>query len=136
MADISRYVDDDAVTIMLGNVGSGAADAIRDDLGAILLGEKYELPKKQPRVSLDDRTLHQFVGQYEMSPGNFLSVRQVESHLVLKAEGTPYSVLTPESDTSLFMRALYARVIFQKDASGHVTGLVWRQDGDYPAKKK
>jgi hypothetical protein len=71
-----------------------------------------------------------------MFPGNFLTVRKVEDHLVLKAEGTPYSVLTPESDTSFFMRALYATVIFKKDTTGRVTGLIWRQNGDYPAKKK
>ena len=136
VADISRYVDDDAVTIVVGNIGSGAADLIRQDLGAILFGEKYALPEKRPRVSLDERTLDPFVGQYEMFPGNFLTVRKVEDHLVLKAEGTPYSVLTPESDTSFFMRALYAMVIFKKDPTGRVTGLIWRQNGDYPAKKK
>jgi hypothetical protein len=135
VADISRYVGDDAVTIVLGNIGSGADGLIRQDLGAILFGEKYGLPEKRPRVSLDERTLDQFVGQYEMFPGNFLTVRKVEDHLVLKAEGTPYSVLTPESDTSFFMRALYATVIFKKDATGRVTGLIWRQNGDYPAKK-
>jgi hypothetical protein len=136
VADISRYVDDDAVTIVVGNIGSGAADLIRQDLGAILFGQKYALPERRPRVSLDERTLDQFVGRYEMFPGNFLTVRKVEDHLVLKAEGTPYSVLTPESDTSFFMRALYATVIFKKDATGRVTGLIWRQNGDYPAKKK
>jgi Domain of unknown function (DUF3471) len=136
VADISRYVGDDAVTIVVGNIGSGAADLIRQDLGAILFGEKYALPKRGSRVLLDERTLDQFVGQYEMFPGNFLTVRKVENHLVLKAEGTPYSVLTPESDTSFFMRALYATVIFQKDTTGRVTGLIWRQNADYPAKKK
>jgi len=85
VADISRYVDDDAVTIVVGNIGSGADDLIRQDLGAILFGEKYALPEKRPRVSLDERTLDQFVGQYEMFPGNFLTVRKVEDHLVLKA---------------------------------------------------
>lgn len=136
VADISRYANDDAVTIVVGNIGSGADDLIRQDLAAILFGEKYALPEKPPRVSLDEKMLDQFVGQYEMFPGNFLTVRKVEDHLVLKAEGTPYSVLTPESDSLFFMRALYATVIFQKDAAGRVTGLIWRQDGDYPAKKR
>ncbi len=136
VADISRYVDDDAVTIVLGNIGTGADDLIRQDLGAILFGQKYALPEKRPKVSINERALDQFVGQYEMSPGNFLTVRKVEDHLVLKAEGTPYSVLTPESDILFFMRALYATVIFEKDATGRITGLIWRQNGDYPAQKK
>jgi len=136
VADISKYVDDDAVTILVGNIGSGAADKIRTDLGAILFEQKYTPPESRAYVSLKEADLEQFVGQYETSPGNFLTVRKVGDHLVLKGEGTSYSVLTPESETTFFVRALYATVTFKKDATGRITDLIWRLNGEHPAKKE
>jgi len=105
-------------------------------LGAILFEQKYTLPESRAYVSLEEADLEQFVGQYETSPGNFLTVRKVVDHLVLKGEGTPYSVLTPESETTFFVRALYATVTFKKDATGRITDLIWRLNAEHPAKKE
>lgn len=134
--DISRYPDDDAVTIFLGNIGSGAADSIRQDLGAILFGGKYSEPERIVQVPIDPKSLEQYAGKYGMFPGYSLTVRKVNDHLVLSAEGTPSSVLTPESETTFFMRALYATVIFKKDAEGKISSLIWRQEGEDSEAKK
>lgn len=66
--DISRYPDDDAVTIFLSNIGSGAADSMRMGLGAILFGAKYAETEKIVQVAIDARDLDQYTGKYEMFP--------------------------------------------------------------------
>jgi len=134
--DISRYPDDDAVTVFLGNIGSGAADSIRQDLGAILFGGKTSEPERIAQVAIDPKSLEQYEGTYEMYPGYSLTVQKVNDHLVLSAEGTPSSVLTPESEATFFMRALYATVIFKRDAGGKIIALVWRQEGEDSEAKK
>ncbi|MBA3405927.1 MAG: P1 family peptidase [Gemmatimonadaceae bacterium] len=95
------------------------------------------LPKGDPRVktsvvSLDARTLDQFVGEYELGPGSPVSIMRNASNLFAQspqggmyiASGVP-NALTPVGEGEFLIAGARHDVIrFSRDGEGRVTGLV------------
>jgi len=54
--EIQRYTDDDTLVIVLGNLYSGTASPMADNLAAILFGEPYESisPLESSRIKESD----------------------------------------------------------------------------------
>ncbi|MEM9927742.1 MAG: serine hydrolase domain-containing protein, partial [Cyanobacteria bacterium P01_D01_bin.50] len=59
---ISRYLDDFFAIIVLSNVETTPAQAIGNDLAAILFGESYEIPKKRQAIELNPSIYQTYVG--------------------------------------------------------------------------
>jgi CubicO group peptidase (beta-lactamase class C family) len=55
VSNLSAYLRDDVCIIVLGNVRAGSIDKIKDDLGAIVFKEKYELPVVRKLVAVDPK---------------------------------------------------------------------------------
>lgn len=135
-AHISRFPDQRAVVIVLLNNDNAAANLVANDLAAILFGEKYEIPKTPQQASLDPKIYDQYVGQYEIAPGFVLTISREGNKLMAQATGQSSAELFPESETKFFLRVVDARITFEKNASGQVTGLTLHQGGqNIPAKK-
>lgn len=134
---ISRYADDKITVVVLGNADYGAPGPgkISQDLAAILLGEKYEIPAAIAEVKVDPGIFTAYTGQYEIMPNFILTISIDAGRLMAEATGQPKVELFPESETKFFLKVVDAKVTFVKDAAGKVTHLILHQGGDQQAKK-
>lgn len=129
-----RIVEDDVAIIALRNVDAGPNFA--NDLAAIALGERYQVPKKRTVATVDPAIYDDYVGDYELQPGFVLTVTRDGGRLLTQATGQRQIEVFPESPTEFFLTVVDAQITFQRGADGKVTGLVLHQNGrDVPARK-
>ena len=133
VSNLSAYLRDDVCIIVLGNVRAGSIDKIKDDLGAIVFKEKYELPVVRKPFAVDPKLFHDYVGRYEVSPKLIMTVKTDGRYLYLKGTGGYYLPLEPLSETKYFYRQFYVPIVFDRDKEGRVNQLLWA--GQYPFKK-
>lgn len=111
-----------------------------DDLGCWALEPKWPVGRFRPvvgrsAISLDEKALQAFVGEYELQPGVVVVIGQLAGKLRVKAPGQPDTIYQPWSPTEFF-RPGGRELTFRKDASGAVTGFVLYSEGlEYQAKK-
>jgi CubicO group peptidase (beta-lactamase class C family) len=74
-------------------------------------------------------TLNTYLGTYELKPGFDLVITRDGTHLAGQATGQPKLALLAESPTIFFSTDVDAKVEFEKDDKGAVTGLVLHQGG-------
>ena len=86
-------------------------------------------------VNVPARTLENYVGQYELTPGFVLTIRKEGDQLTGQATGQPRIGLTARSETEFQVRGVDASLTFVKDKDGKVTQLVLHQNGDHDAQK-
>lgn len=132
-AHISAFLKDDICIIILGNIRSGALDKIKQDLEAIILKEKYEMPVVRKTVKVDPKIFRDYEGRYEISPKMIVTVMADGKNLYLKGTGGYYLPLEPLTETKYFYRQLYVPIIFDRDKQGKITQILWA--GQYPFKK-
>ena len=141
-SELQRYVDEDVCVIVLGNNYAPTASTIADDVAAITLGEKYEIPAIVKPITLAPQMLDALVGRYEggsdfFVPGVVLTLERKNGSLNLSWNSGAATPLVPQSDTKFFSRLLWAAVTFVRDENGEVTHLLYSYGGkDYPAKKE
>ena len=87
-------------------------------------------------VVVASQTLTAYVGEYEVTPVFKVAVYKDGEKLMAQATGQQPFELSPESENAFFVKAVNAKVIFEKDDKGAVTGLVIHQNGrEIPGKK-
>lgn len=134
---VFKFPEERAAVIVLLNSDGVLAQTAAMDLNAMLFGEKYELPREQKEVALDQKILDAYVGKYEVAPNVVLTVARDGGRLTLISPGqTRGAGLAPESETDFFIRAADVKVTFLKDESGRVTGLTLQQMGRTTRAKK
>jgi hypothetical protein len=95
-----------------------------------------KLPPPPKEAVLPIETLRGYAGNYPFQPAFALSVTEEGGGLFIQATGQPKFQVFASAKDEFFVKAFDARISFQRDASGAVTGLVLRQGGrDMPAKK-
>ncbi len=142
-AELQRYADDDVCVIVLGNNYAPTASTIADDVAAIALGEKYEIPKLAKPVELNPKIYDAYVGRYQFGTDFFvpsgiytIEKRSNQLYMTYMVKGSISAALTPQSETVFFNRTFWATIIFLKNDKGEVTNLIWRYGGrDYKANK-
>lgn len=94
-------------------------------------------PKPLATVDVPVAVLSRYVGKYDLpasafqdSPAFVLDVSLNDAALYLRAGNRPAVRLWPETPTDFFVKEAGAEVSFTKDASGAVTALVLRQNGE------
>jgi hypothetical protein len=139
-ARMEYYPDEDLTIILLMNNYATTAIPIVRDLGAMVLGEPYEVTRIGRPVTVDPKTIASYAGTYQYGPEFFAPNVQTligaqNGTLTVTSRGTTFA-LVPQSDTTFFDRFSWATMTFVKDAQGRVSHFVWRYDGrDYPAKR-
>lgn len=133
---IARYPDEKATVIVLCNNQEFPAGSVATDLAAILFGAKYEFPVEHKLAKVDPRIYDSYVGEYELTPGIFLTVTREENKLMMQANTDPKVEVFPESEMKFFLKAFEWQITFVKDENGRVTALILRQSGrDQTAKR-
>jgi CubicO group peptidase (beta-lactamase class C family) len=134
---LDRFPDDRVTVVVLSNVEGAAAGTIANDLGAVVFGAPYEIPKERKAITVDTKTLDQYVGEYRIaSPPIDIVVTRNDATLIAQLAGRLTLALSAESEATFFSRDVSAQITFLKDAAGHVTGLTLRMNGsDVSAQK-
>jgi len=95
-----------------------AFDPEAQNLVSILLRSEWK-PENRPRaISVDDRTLDSYVGQYQSSDKRTVAVRREGHRLLVQLPTIPLLELLPKSKTEFFLRVSCRPVTFQQDAQG------------------
>ena len=134
---LSRFPADRVTVIVLSNVEGAPAGRMANDLGAIVFGAPYEIPRERKAITVEPKVLEQYVGQYRTaSPPVDIVVTHDNGRLVAEIAGRLKLALAAESEAVFFSRDVSAQLTFLKDGAGQVTGLTLRMDGnDVPAQR-
>lgn len=134
---IARYVDTDAFVVVLSNREGAPAAKMARDLGAILFGEDYELPKQRTVVEVDAAELEPLVGEYRLMGGTVLAVTLEEGRLYIQEKGgDDRQELLPESASEFFLKYKDLKITFKKDSAGDVVSMVMNIGGRIVGAKK
>jgi len=119
-----------AGVVLLANVQKGS-----EALGFELLGGQPPLPTPK-ETALSAETLRDYVGRYPLAPQFALTVTETDGALFVQATGQGKLPVFPSAKDEFFYKVVDARLSFQRDAAGKVTGLVLHQNGlDQPASR-
>jgi CubicO group peptidase (beta-lactamase class C family) len=132
----ARYPDDKLTIAVFSNVNGPTADRIAGDLARMYFGEKVDIPQEKKEVSVSPETLEKLVGTYEVKPDVKITVTREGGQLFAQPTNQPKAPVYASSETNFFFRVVEAELVFQKESSGTITGLVLKQNGrDMPAKR-
>jgi hypothetical protein len=108
----------------------------RDGRWQMMASHATGLEPERKVAKIDPSIYDAYVGQYELSPTLIFSVRREGDKLI----GTPPNgrevELLPENESTFFVEGLSVRTVFVKDASGQVTQMIFRGQGDDLKMKK
>ena len=93
-------------------------------------------PAARTEIKVSEKTLNQYVGEYELQPGFTLTVTQEGARLFAQGTGQQKVEVYPESETKFFLKVVEAQIEFAKDASGKVSKLTLYQGGQVLDAKK
>lgn len=131
---IEREPDQDRTIILLQNTNR-ATMAIKT-LRLVLAGKPIPVAEVRKEITLDDKVLAQYIGEYELEPGFTLVVTQQGNQLYTQATGQSSFPVFPESETKFFLKVVDAQLEFIKDDSGKITKAILYQGGAKMDAKK
>ncbi len=122
--------------VVLANTATMHVDRVGDGLLRRLLDLPAEPPTLQQPIALEAESLEKFVGKYRMTLLFSLTMTREGQQLFCQATGQQKFRIYPQSETQFFWKVVDARVTFDIDGDGKVTGLTLHQNGkDQPAKR-
>ncbi len=114
--------------VVLANGGGVPADAI-----GVALQRQLQLPPPaaapERAVAVAAGSLSRLVGRYELSPQFAIDITEEHDTLWAQATAQPRYPVFAASATEFFYRVVAARLVFQADTAGRITGLVLHQNG-------
>ncbi|MFH1069770.1 MAG: serine hydrolase [Candidatus Glassbacteria bacterium] len=132
-------VVDARITFGLDDKGKVSHLVLRQSGGevtAVREGSDYRPASRGREITLGPEKLKKYAGTYELQPGVNFSVSVEGGKLMVQLTGQAGLQVFPESENEFFYKAVDARLTFQVDDKGEVTGLILHQAGrDVPARK-
>jgi hypothetical protein len=87
-------------------------------------------------VTLDAKTLDDYVGLYQLTPALVLAITHDGDGLFAQVTGQGKFPIFPEGPRAFFYRAVDAQMTFETDATGRAVSLTLHQHGaDMPARR-
>jgi CubicO group peptidase (beta-lactamase class C family) len=125
-----------AVVMTNGDNGGQLGDELMHSIAA-----EYGWPDWKPEVKttikVDEKTLEQYAGTYELRPGFNLVVTVENGQLITQATGQPMFPVYAESETKFFPLDFPAELEFVRDGEGKVNAVILHQGGrDIRAPRK
>jgi CubicO group peptidase (beta-lactamase class C family) len=115
-----------------------------DDLGLHFIDPRLPLapapvkaaPVAHTEIAVAPEVLDRYVGDYELAPTFHIVVMRDGSALWAQATGQDRFQLFAEKEDAFFLKAVDAQIVFTRDSSGMVAGMILKQNGqDIPGKK-
>jgi CubicO group peptidase (beta-lactamase class C family) len=126
---ILRYPEQKLCVVVLCNVLPADPGKVARDLAAIMLGEKYEVPKNPEITDVDYGVFDAYEGQYQIRPDFILTVQRVDDKLTTQATGQRRLTMLPKSPALFFNMQANAQITFIQDDSGKTVALILKQRG-------
>ena len=99
-------------------------------------GELPPPPAPAKEIALPVEVIHEYIGDYPLSPQFVLTVTESGGALFVQATGQRKFPVFASAKDEFFYKVVEARISFQRDGAGKINGLVLHQNGrDLPAKK-
>src|SRR4029079_15923704 len=73
-AMITRFPESKVLIVLLSNMDSMPIIRASNDLGAIVFGEKYDVPRTRTAVKINPKIFDAYVGDYEDRPGRVTKI--------------------------------------------------------------
>jgi len=128
--------DERTSIVVLGNQNGTAPDAIGRHLVTLVQGGEVVLPHERKSITVATEILQSYVGVYQVIPTFTLTVTVVDGQLMAQATGQNAFVLHAEAEDRFFLTEVDARITFERDTEGRITGLILHQNGQtIPAKR-
>lgn len=124
-----RFPAERVSIIVLSNNQSAPSDKIAIALSAIVFGAPYKIPEERKAITVDEKTLEKYVGQYQPPQGSVITVTMENGKLMRQIGGQPKVELFAESETDFFLKGNDLQIKFVTDSQGHVTGQFLRRGG-------
>jgi hypothetical protein len=132
-----RYPDDQVCVVVLSNTESRFAGEVARDLAALYFGETYAIPEERQFIQLDENTLDNYVGAYELAPAVLLTVTRDGARLLGQVTGQPRFELRPQSPEKFFVKEAGVEIVFVKGDDGQPAELLLKQgERNTKAKRK
>ncbi len=136
VTNISRFVEDDMVIIVLCNIESGSLRQAMERIAAVATGKDYEPIKIRTPVEVETPLLEEYAGEYELNPGFILAFTVEEGRFYSQATGQPKLEVFAESETEFFLMDVDAQLTFVRGEDGKVSHVILHQGGrDQEARK-
>ena len=87
-------------------------------------------------VVLSEDTLDTYLGEYQLMPEFTITITREGTQVFGQGSGQPPFEMFPSSETEFYLKAVQARVVFNKDDSGNVTSMTLFQGGQELNGKK
>ncbi|MCX7923158.1 MAG: beta-lactamase family protein [Clostridia bacterium] len=142
---IGRYIDQDAVIIMLGNNDMASTVDMVQGLEAIVLGKEYELPRARTAIDMDFNRYGDYAGQYRYADVDHIafSIFAEDNRMFIEyVDIARYQRIEiyPEADekefASFFAQVIDLKVTFKKNRAGNIEeGILYRHNYEFKGKK-
>lgn len=87
-------------------------------------------------ITLSPEVLLKYVGKYELAPGVLMEISTKDTQLFTQLPGQQKFEIFAEKEDYFFLKVVAAKLVFQKDSVGKITGVTLFQNGrEMPAKK-
>lgn len=129
-ASFAGFTSDGKRGVVVLSSTSQTVDAL--GLASLVPGTLAPLPAAagpQQEVPLAPEALGEYAGRYALAPAFVLTVRQGPQGLLVGATGQQEAPVFASGKDAFFYKVVDAQLVFQRDASGAITGLVLHQHG-------
>jgi CubicO group peptidase (beta-lactamase class C family) len=100
-----------------------------DPIGFHALDNTIALPPLPRPVALSAEALEDYIGNYPLTPAFAIAITRQGDRLMAQATNQPAFRLFATARDEFFLRSVNAQISFERDASGRVSALVLRQNG-------
>lgn len=133
---ILRVPEEKLCVVVLSNLVPSPVGRMGGDLGTIVWGEPYTLPKQRQVARIDPKLFETYAGRYQLLPEFIFTISHEGQWLMVQATNQGKIEFLPESETKFFSKLIGAEITFVKGDDGQVTHLILHQGGrDQNAKR-
>lgn len=133
---ILRVPADDVTIILLSNASNQTIGKMSNDIYAILYNKKYDIPTERKAISLDEQTMKQYDGEYEIRPDLMVTIVAKDSVLIATPTGQSAKTLYAEKKDFFFEKEEDIQLNFTRNDKNEIDGFVFHQSGQEIKCKK
>jgi ketosteroid isomerase-like protein len=108
----------------------------RDGNWQIVAGQVLRYYEDPAQGKMETRTLPDYLGTYELAPGNTLTVSLDGMRLYRQRGDRPKDLLLPEAPDIFFRKGVEGRILFRRTNKGNVEALIDRRNNEDVVWKK
>ncbi len=100
-----------------------------EDIAFHLLDEHWPLAAMNKEITLDEKTLDNYLGRYQFDPNVVLTVIRRKNHLFAQLTGQSEAEIFAKNKQEFFYKIANAQIVFKTDSENHIIGLTLYQNG-------